>query len=117
MTLLKLMTTHQHWFAVEPAERLPAYQVLESLFRDNDVRQFLQVNRFRDIVWFNKEGFDQLLWGLLMLAVLERGPGALQQDVPLQVVLLERARILQVLRRAEEQSEFQVEKLLAAVKS
>jgi len=57
VALTKLLTTHQRWF-----EEKRACQVLESLLKDNEVQQFLQVNRYNDILWFNNEAFDDLLW-------------------------------------------------------
>src|SRR5262249_33942895 len=71
--VIKLLTTQQRWFAVEAGEKKRGYQVLEALLRDGDVHQFLQVNRYRDVLWFNKEAFEQLLWWLLLVAVLDAG--------------------------------------------
>jgi hypothetical protein len=106
--LVKLLTTHQRWFETQAPEKKRARQVLESLLRDGDVREFLQVNRYQDILWFNKEAFDALVWWLLLLAAIEdRGKEPAQ--------LLAHYHVIQDLRRAEQQSEYQVEKLLAAL--
>jgi glycosidase len=115
--VIKLLTTHQRWFAVEAVEKRRGYQVLEALLRDGDVQQFLQVNRYRDVLWFNKEAFEQLLWWLLLVAVLDavadpaRPPAAVLKEIK------DRHGLVQDLQRALQESECQVEKLLAAVKS
>jgi hypothetical protein len=42
---------------------------LERLLSDGDVRDFLGVNRYRDVLWFSQERFDALVTGLLATAV------------------------------------------------
>jgi hypothetical protein len=44
-------------------------RVLERLLRDGDVRDFLGVNRHRDVLWFSQERFDALVAGLLATAI------------------------------------------------
>ena len=51
-----------------PAKKRVA-QLLETLLADEDARAFLQVNRYNEIDWYNKEAFEQLLWGLFAVAV------------------------------------------------
>jgi len=67
--LIKVLTTHQHWFASGAAD-VPtlAYPVLEALLRDSEVQQFVGVNRYQDVLWFNKEAFEELMWWLLLVA-------------------------------------------------
>jgi hypothetical protein len=45
-------------------------RVLESLLSDGDVRDFLGVNRYREVLWFSEERFDALVAGLLATAVV-----------------------------------------------
>jgi len=53
---------------VPASEPNRAYQVLQSLLRDNEVQRFLQVNRYQDVLWFNGEAFEEL-------AVVDDGGG------------------------------------------
>jgi hypothetical protein len=115
--VIKLLTTQQRWFAVEAGEKNRGYQVLEALLRDGDVHQFLQVNRYRDVLWFNKEAFEQLLWWLLLVAVLDAGSDPARPPAAALAEITDRHGMIEDLRRAGEESECQVEKLLAAVKS
>ncbi len=80
------------------------------------MRHFLQVNRFRDVLWFNKEAFAQLLWWLVVLVVLDLGNEPLLRDVAAQNQFMEQYLIIRDLEKAAQESEYQVEKLLAAVK-
>ncbi len=45
--------------------------LLESLLADEDVRQFLGVNRYQGVEWYNQEAMDALLHGLFAIAALE----------------------------------------------
>jgi glycosidase len=101
--LVKLLTTHQRWFTTKgPSPHGRAFRVLDSLLQDDDARQFLQVNRYQGVLWFNKEAFDELLWWLTLLAAVgEKTPTS--------------ARIVQLLGDAAQSSDFQVEKLLSQV--
>ena len=111
ITLIKLLTGHQGWFW----EKRP-YQVLESLLKDNEVQQFLQINRYNDILWFNSETFDDLLWWLMVLATVEISSD-LQRPATLQARDLEDCYvIIQRLKEAATKSGYQVEKLLEALR-
>jgi hypothetical protein len=116
VTVIKLLTRHQHWFEVPASAQNPPYQVLELLLKDGEVQQFLQVNRYNDILWFNGEAFDELRGWLLPVAAVEiisdplRSPSEIVKEI-------ERCNgILQKWEEAEKGSEYQVEKLLAAVR-
>jgi hypothetical protein len=117
VTVIKLLTSHQRWFAVEATEKIRGYPVLEALLRDGDVQQFLQVNRYRDVLWFNKEAFEQLLGWLLVLAVIAAGADRARPLAEALKDLMDQYGVVRDLQRAGQESEYQVEKLLAAAKS
>ena len=88
---------------------------MESLLKENEVQQFLQMNQYNDIWWFNKEAFDEMIWWLMMVAALTIGSDPLR---PVNAVVEELERcysIIQTWQEAEEKSEYQVEKLLSAL--
>jgi len=114
--LIKLLTTHQRWFAVKaPDTSRPANQILRALLKDDEVQQFLQVNRYQGVLWFNKEAFEQLLWWLLLLAAVQIAADPLRPAAEAAEETLICYEILQQLHRAEEKSGYQVEKLLSLV--
>jgi glycosidase len=115
LTLVKLLTGHQRWFDVKPSGQKRAYAILESLLKDGEVHKFLQVNRYNDILWFNKEAFGELLWWLMMAAALAISSDPLR---PVNTVVEELKgcySIIQTLQEAEQKSEYQIEKLLVAL--
>ena len=44
---------------------------MDSLLSDSDVLTFLGVNRYKDVLWFNKEAYEDLIWWLMMISVVE----------------------------------------------
>jgi len=82
VAVVKSLTTHQRWFGQEldrpagkrgrkqiAAER--ARRVLTTLLQDGEIQQFLLVNRYQGVLWFNKEAFERVVWWMLFLAVVE----------------------------------------------
>ena len=115
LAVIKWLTSHQKWFESKPSGQEQGYAILEELLRDSDIRQFLQVNQCNDIWWFNKEAFEEMLWWLMMIAALTIGSDPLR---PVHAVIEELQgcySIIQTWQRAEEKSEYQVEKLLSAL--
>jgi hypothetical protein len=86
------------------------------LFKDSEAQQFLGVNQYNNIWWFNKEAFEEMLWWLMMAAALTIGSDPLR---PVNAVLEELAGCYSIIltwQKAEEQSEYKVEKLLELLK-
>ncbi|MBY0522970.1 MAG: hypothetical protein K2R98_06210 [Gemmataceae bacterium] len=109
---IKVATSHQQWFAMDKTDALTAAGVLRKLLRDAEAQHFLQVNRYQDVLWYNKEAFARLLWWLEVLAVVEAG--ADPDRTPAQVVAqIETAHpVIETLRKAGKDSANQVETLL-----
>jgi hypothetical protein len=73
------------------------------------------VNQYNDIWWFNREAFEEMLWWLMMVAALTIGSDPLR---PVNAVVAELERcysMIQTWQKAEEKSEYQVEKLLSTL--
>ena len=117
VTVIKLLTTHQRWFETQVSEKTPAYQILESWLRDSEVQGFLQVNRYQDVLWFNQEAFEQLLWWMLLVATIVLNAEPDRSTTEMTEEIVQCYDIIQQLRQAEQQSEYQVEKLLAALEA
>jgi glycosidase len=113
LIVIKLLIRHQGWFEAKPSDQKQSYVVLESLLKDGEVQQFLQVNQYNDIWWFSKEAFEEMLWWLMMGAALTIGSDPIR---PVNAVVEELERcysLIQMWQQAAEKSEYQVEKLLS----
>jgi glycosidase len=116
LTVIKWLTSHQTWFEEKPSDQKQAYAILESLLRDSHVQEFLRMNRYNDIWWYNKEAFEEMLWWLMMVAALTIGSDSLR-SVNAVVEELQRCyAMIQTWQKAGEKSEYQVEKLLERVR-
>jgi glycosidase len=115
LTVIKMLTSHQRWFEAKSLDQRQAHATLELLFKDEDLRRFLRMNQYQDTWWFNKEAFEEMVWWLMMVAALTIGSDPLR---PVNAVIEELERcysMIQEWQRAEEKSEYQVEKLLSAL--
>ena len=109
--VIKHITSHQSWF--ETPELGHAYQLLEALLSDTEVQQLLRVNRYQDVLWFDKHAFDRLLWWMLTVAVVSLSAGASTVATDAVGTIGVAHRTITQLRAAAEASGYQVEKLLA----
>ena len=112
--LIGLLTSHQRWFEAEAAPERRAYRVLESLLKDGEVQQFLQINRYQDVLWFTGEAFDELQRGLFLTAVIQT---IAEPQRPVSDEILTHYSVIQDFQRAAQKAEYRVEKLLEGVKS
>jgi hypothetical protein len=78
------------------------------------VQQFIQVNRYRSTLWFNKEAFEQLLWWMLVVAIvtISADPDRSAAEVTGEITMA--YTILKSLQQAAEESGYQIEALLEA---
>ncbi len=89
---------------------------MQTWLKDTDLQRFLQINRYQDILWYNREAFDELLWWLYTSSLVT---SAREIQEPEEIIEAAEARyaILRQLLAAQAVSGYQVEKLLAAVKN
>jgi hypothetical protein len=116
VALVKLLTRHQRWFEATSSDTPQAYAIMESLFKDREVAEFLRMNQYHDLWWFHKESFEEMLWWLMIVAALEIGSDPLR---PVNAVVKELQgcySMIQTWQQAEEQSDYQVEKMLEVVR-
>jgi len=113
VTLLKVLVANQGWHEAITAGGEVTGKRLETWLADAEVRQLLQVNRYRDVLWFNKEASEKLLdWLLVVAAAVVDAAGAADPAAGAAQIAVCSA-LVDRLRAAAERSGFQVERLLA----
>ncbi|MFZ5519460.1 MAG: alpha-amylase family glycosyl hydrolase [Candidatus Zhuqueibacterota bacterium] len=117
MNLIKVLTTHQNWNSFDGTPGDPADQVLHSLLRDNEVQTFIGMNRYNGILWFNKETFDMLLDGLMVISLVTIISDSQLNNRAALKRIREMTAILQKIRDAENASDFKIEQLIHLVRS
>jgi hypothetical protein len=103
---VKLMTKQQRWFALQARKASRARLVLDAWFDDDETRRFLQINRYNNVDWFNKEAFETLIGWMLTVAFVSI-------KKPKEIVAA--YEVVKALRAAEKKSKERVDKLLSAV--
>jgi len=111
VTLVKLLTEHQCWLERGGTDRI--YAMLSSLFQDINVQRALLVNRHQEILWFNKEAFEQLLWWMFVTTAIAYCARLTKRATAEVLSCWEMIRTLQ---QVSEASGYQVEKLLEEVR-
>jgi hypothetical protein len=89
---------------------------MESWLSVEEIRAFLNINRFHEKLWFNKEAFESLLWWMMTIGLISR---ISMPDTSLTEALedlLDAFDHISKLHEAEEDSDYQLEKLLDGLK-
>jgi hypothetical protein len=112
--VLRLMVAQQNWF--EKMGNKPLNQILENWLADSEVQRFIGVNRYKDVLWFNQESFEEFVWTMLVTATLTAAatPGISSSEVV--ETILNAFEIAGDLLKAEKASAYQVARLLEATK-
>ncbi len=113
---VKILINHQLWFELEATRGGRADQVLASWLRDGEVQRFLQVNRYRGVLWFNHEAFGQLLGWMMAVAAIQIGADPELTEEEADEKLAACRQVIEKLQQAEKESEYQVVKLLEAAR-
>jgi len=113
VTIIKLLTSYQDWCT----DYVNTYDLISNLLRDNEVRDFLQINRHMDVLWFNKEAFEGLIfWMILVTSVkISCDKSMIQKDR--EARMGKAVFLMEPLYEALENSQYQVEKLLELLKT
>jgi len=114
--LLKILAAHQDWFEGLPAKKKSASPTLKSWLNDPEIQDYLQINRYEGVLWFNKEAFDTLTRGLLTAAIINTSTDPNLSDQEISSRTLGCYKIIRFIRKASKKSGYQVEKLLDGVK-
>lgn len=112
LAAIKLLTTLN---GLEPQGKRVAPQ-LEAWSRDAEVQQFIGANRYNEILWFNKEAFEEFLRWMMRITVVQltADPLATADEVAKQ--MLAAFDFIAQVQRLENDSEFQLDKLMAAAR-
>ncbi|MDD3978482.1 MAG: hypothetical protein PHI15_10090, partial [Methanomicrobium sp.] len=87
------------------------------MLNDNNVRKLIQTNSYKNILWFRKESFEDFLFYMMVIAVI---------DILKDTVITESERVEEITEcysviidflLIAEQSGYQLEKFLAICKS
>ena len=105
--VIKLMTEFQNWFNYQPGDdSFPQQTILKRLLREPEIQNYLHVNRFQEILYFNAERFESFCKWLLNIAVIQN----LAMDNHSKVI--EVVEMINTWLRISNEEKYQVSKLL-----
>jgi glycosidase len=119
VSAVRLMISHAAWFERLGKTKLPAYQTLQAWLKDQDVQRFIGANRFQDVLWFNREAFDEFLWWMFAGSVAWLLFGVekpAENPQATAVAILARWDVIDRLRKAAAGSGYQLERLASLIK-
>ena len=107
--LLRIGITHQGWYNATKNE--PMEEIIVRWFTDPQVQTLLRVNRYQDVLWYNRESFETLVWWLSLIALYQyiANPGA--DASTLTEVVLNLNQLLGKLKKLEAKSGYQFDRL------
>ncbi len=114
--LIKVLTSHSSWWDVAKDKKPDPYTLIQKLLRNAEVQDYLQINRFREVLWYNKESFDSLMKWLAAVAIIDTlqswktDKDQACKDIAIHFSLIEK------IRKAEKSAAYQLENLLEALK-
>jgi hypothetical protein len=117
LQIIRLLTLQQDWFKLPDGGDGRAYRVLSAWMQDNEVQRYVGLNRYQGVLWFNHESFLSLLNWMMALAAVEALADAGTDAKSRRGDVAACHDVIKTIASAEMKSEYQVEKLLEAVKS
>jgi len=61
ISLIKLLITHQNWAELEREKEHSENESIIAVLMDPEVQQYLNFNRYQEILWYNAESFEKLV--------------------------------------------------------
>jgi hypothetical protein len=72
ISIIKLMITLQNWAASNKYTEKNLYSIFQSFFSEPEVQQYLNVNRYHNLLWFSAESFDIFLRWMFLIAIIDQ---------------------------------------------
>lgn len=114
--LVKILSLFQNWADKILSGEQNAFMFAENLFQNTAVRNFTNINRYKEILWFNQESLEELLDWLYRIGVIKTlktyhaAPEKLDGEI--QTI----TETIATLQESIEQSEYKLHKFLETIK-
>ena len=109
--LIKILVCHHDWFEPGP-ERGRLRSNLTALFLEQEVQEFLQFNWYEDVLWFDKERFEELMNWLLVVSVFDLMAGADGINRAVADGITHRYKVIRKVFRGASSAQYRVERML-----
>lgn len=108
---LKIGIAQQNWDAQSKGKSLKT--VLQQWLSEPEIQYFLQINRYNDILWYNRESFDELAWWLAVIPFIKTASDKKLNASKIAEKAISLYDFLTALKKLEKNSQFQIAKLIS----
>ncbi len=109
-SVIRILIDQQRWVRAE-GKKNPD-ELMTGWLSNSDIQRYLDVHRFEEVLWFNKERYESFVWWMAVLAVFETVFEA-KASAPLLIErLLSVYQLVKKLVQAGEKSGYKVARLL-----
>ncbi len=115
MKLLQVVILNQNWYVEYRQKKIE--DLLRSWFGNPQVQEFLRINRFENILWYDHQSFQEFLWWLELMPILQESATSDASLASIGETVLGVQKLIVQIEALDEVSECQVEKLLSSGKS
>ncbi len=109
---IKWMLINTNWLTEKD---LTPSELLEQWLQDEQFKEYLELNEYNQVFWFNKEKFETMLWYMHIAAILRYASDPSISSVEQVEAILRAEPIFDALQKAFAQSEFRLDQLQAAL--
>jgi glycosidase len=109
-TLVRILAEHHAW--CDPLSETSSLKSIAGMFHEEEVRLYLNVNRYDNVLWFNKERMEHLLYWLFVVSVADALLGLRDRKGIVKAMEYRHGLVLKLLKNAE-QSGWRVDRFLA----
>ena len=71
-SIIKIMVSLQNWFNSKKYSDKNFYAIFQSFLRDPEIQDYLRVNRYHDLLWYNAEQFANFTRWIWLIAIIDR---------------------------------------------
>jgi len=109
-SFLSLAIRHQNWF--QEYGKKPVKTILKNWFTSLDIRACLKVNLFEKVLWYNRESFQEFLWWMQIVAILQHQSDQTSNRVSLAETITDLKQKMKKIETLDQESDYQVDLLL-----
>jgi glycosidase len=109
---IKWMLINTNWLTEKD---LTPSKLLEQWLQDEQFKEYLELNEYNQVYWFNKEKFESMLWYMHIATILRYASDPSISSVEQVEAILRVEPIFDALQKAFAQSEFRLDQLQAAL--
>jgi hypothetical protein len=112
LLLTRILLLQQNW--IKLTGQSPR-EIMQSWLAVPEIQQFLGVNRYKDVLWFNKEAFDEFSWWMSVISLIARSGEKDVSSTELLELIFRLSDLKVKFKKALRKSKFQVAGLLDAL--